>query len=82
MTYFHDETNSGGTFSLHELVRVFLDCEPEQVKKEIIKEVEVINKNLNLEDWVMDQEVLKLCAKYGKNKIKRIVKYFYVELKQ
>jgi hypothetical protein len=48
MTYYHDETNSGGTFSLHELVRVFLDCEPEQVKEEIIKEVEVINKNLIL----------------------------------
>jgi hypothetical protein len=48
----------------------------------MLKEIEIMNINLHLEDWEMDPEVRNLCDNYSKNHLKRIVKYLQAELKQ
>jgi hypothetical protein len=71
--FYCGEINGGGTFSIDELLEIFMDAEPKNKQKQLIEEAKYAFQNLQLEDWEKDPAVLKLCDKVGQNALKYIV---------
>ncbi|MCR8633915.1 hypothetical protein [Paenibacillus radicis (ex Xue et al. 2023)] len=67
--------------SLTKEIELFSQMELDQTKKEILREVEMIEENLKLEDWEMDKSIALCCNKYSKRYIKKVVQAIKGELK-
>jgi hypothetical protein len=79
-TYFMNQYRDLLQMSLTGNIEFFSQSEPELIKKALLKEVEMIEENLKLEDWEMDKTVALLCKKYSKRWIKKIVETIRREL--
>ncbi|MCS7464897.1 hypothetical protein N0M98_32970 [Paenibacillus doosanensis] len=65
--------NAGGTFSVEELIDLFETSENENIGKSIIEELKMVENEIKLYDWEIDEHILSLYNKYGKNKTKKII---------
>lgn len=80
-SYFMNQYRDLLQMPLTDNIKLFSQFESDQTKKALLKEVEFIEENLNLEDWEMDRSVSQICNKYSKRYLKKVVQTIKRELK-
>lgn len=80
-SYFMNQYRDLLQMPLTDNIKLFSQFESDQTKKALLKEVEFIEENLNLEDWEMDRSVSQICNKYSKRYLKKVAQTIKRELK-